>query len=282
MKKIIFGAIFSAFLLLAVQFVAPVNVKAAESSINEIKKNIGELTIQITDDKNFQTIIENEDLLNLLQQVLNGEVEFQTFADTVEATSAFQKLKTNTQDNINYLYSDMQTLSLPKNKDPDNSNYLKINLNSNNGVSIKGQNNDEITKGILVNENGNVKILGYGWLDEGDWLDFIGQLVVYLLGAALVVGVLIVALSIVMSVFTFIVGIIESAISSLVIFAIALAGVAVVLGLTDDIVEFFRDLADGTGGTAKPKIKLFRVLSNKIVEIINGIISRLNLQIKYC
>ena len=65
-------------------------------------------------------------------------------------------------------------------------------------------------------------------------------------------------------------------------FAIALVGVAVVLGLTDDIVEFFRNLSDGTSETAKTKITIFRVLSSKIIELINRIFTLLNLQLNYC
>lgn len=286
MKKIIFGAIFSAFLLLAVQWVAPVNVKAAGTTVTEIKQEMGNLAKQIRDDENFDTIIKDENLKSLLNQVLNDEIDFQTFADAVEATQAFQQLKTNTEEDIDTFLTDMGQITFPKNEVSDDSKYFKISLDNGNKISIKGQDDDEINDGILINENGNVKIPGYGWLDEGDWLDLIGKLVVYLLGATMVVGLLIVILTIVMSVFTFIVGLIESAISALVVFAIALAGVAVVLGLADDIIEFFRSLSEGKSPISKAKnsvlSKYCRLVSIKFKALIEFLLDLLNLEPKTC
>ncbi len=77
MKKILFGAIISAFLLLSMSFLTPVQVRAYEmQSAEEIKSKAEEITQIMENDNNILELIElhdNEDIRNIFIDVINAE-----------------------------------------------------------------------------------------------------------------------------------------------------------------------------------------------------------------
>jgi len=82
-KKIIFGAILSASILISLQFIAPVNVKASElQTAEDIKERIEELGKLLDNDQNIVQLIDmhkNQEVENIFTQVLeaetNGEIQ---------------------------------------------------------------------------------------------------------------------------------------------------------------------------------------------------------------
>ena len=54
MKKIVFGSIFSTFLLLSLAWLTPITVTAAESDVEELKEMLLDFVATITDDKEFK------------------------------------------------------------------------------------------------------------------------------------------------------------------------------------------------------------------------------------
>lgn len=75
MKKIVFGAILSAFLLVSVQFVAPINVKAVETQKDQILKEMSDLTDILVEDQDFIDIINDNELLDIIEGILEAETK---------------------------------------------------------------------------------------------------------------------------------------------------------------------------------------------------------------
>jgi len=86
-KTILFGAIFSAFLVLSIAWVVPVQVKAYElNTAEEIKNKIDEMGQNLANDEDIQQLIDlnsNQEIENIFKQVAKAETsdEIRKLAD---------------------------------------------------------------------------------------------------------------------------------------------------------------------------------------------------------
>jgi hypothetical protein len=209
MKKIVFGSIFSAFLILSIAWLTPIHVKAAETEKEELKDALLDFVVTISEDQDYLDLLTDDELKQIGEQYLFSEDEnekeqyFQEFEDIIISKyqvlidrylPTFESLK----ELIENIFVDEDVL----NKDKGKNSYFKLDVETD-YFKITKQKDESISgSAILINgRDGSVKIPGQGWVDEDIWdtlLDFLRDL---LFKITLAFEALIIFLEVIMLVF---------------------------------------------------------------------------------
>jgi hypothetical protein len=298
MKKIIFGAVLSTFLLLSVQFIAPIQVKAAET-----EENLGNFAQQLKADSDLQTLLADTNIQNLANNVINSETEqdlrdnAEAYIDAIQATQAFTNMfgKEAYNNSITQLYDKMSNIahSLDK-KVVGSGDYYRIEFDEDNVLTITQQDDEEVTgDAVLMDREGNIKTSEDGWLAIGNWsLSF---LVIVFLAVAGVGGIFYVVFSVILG----IIGIIQNIFQALqdntlvavIISVVASAVIAIVesildeLGVEDVLTTYFGKTVKSKAKSTKRSVRLqsrLRVVNEKMQQFINSILELFNIQPKTC
>jgi len=186
MNKIVFGSIFSAFLLVSLAWLTPINVKAAESEKEELKDMLLDFVITITNDEDYKKMINDTEIKAISLEILNTENEndkdnlMQDFDDLLKAKyldlinryiPTFQSLKNKIDDmNINTQNVEEKI---------NDEYYYKIDVETDKFNIIKQKDENIEGSTILISSDASIKIPGHGWISEDifeDILDFLREL----------------------------------------------------------------------------------------------------------
>jgi len=209
MKKIYFGSIFSAFLIVSIAWLNPVNVQAFETEKQEIKDMLFDFVTTFSEDEDFEQMLNDSDIRYFSEKIINAETEIERdgyaedleyliktrYIDLIERyIPSFEEIKQKIQ-SINI---DVDALR----NDLNQENNYKLDVKSD-GFTITKQKGENIEgDAILINgNNGSIKLPEYGWIDQDLWddlLDFLNDLV---LGIMTVFEAILLFLEVIMLVF---------------------------------------------------------------------------------
>lgn len=211
MKKTIFGVILAAFLVMSVSWIAPINVKAAETDPSEIKSDIENLAELLSDNDDFLSLVQDSDLTTIIEKVYNPELRededtfeslVQDYKDTIENKEAYTNLCDpevygDEYNLIQEIYESLKGIISENNDFSSQCTGNLYKLGEEDELEITEEEDEEVDEeSVFINEEGNVKLPGFNWVGI-NW-SFIRELVKYaLIGGAIgiIVGVVVMVLA---------------------------------------------------------------------------------------
>jgi hypothetical protein len=79
MKKILFGSILAAFLMVSMGFMSPIQVKAVETSIGEVWNDTCDFVNDLVEDEDFMSLLKNEKIQSFTEDYLAGDIDIEQY-----------------------------------------------------------------------------------------------------------------------------------------------------------------------------------------------------------
>jgi hypothetical protein len=158
MKKIVFGSILAAFLLVSTGFIIPIQVQAVEIEAKDIWNDICDLADDIVSNQEFIDLLNSNNLTSFFEEYNSGDITAEEYVDKVTDSSEFSIIEDMADrysprlEQLNNTFSSWLSNIDIKSYDSNEINgekYYRI-YEENNEYRINRQDSDEITDGILV------------------------------------------------------------------------------------------------------------------------------------
>lgn len=187
MKKIVFGSIFSVFLLVSITWLSPVSAGSIESERDDLKEMLLDFVNTITNDEEYLDMLNDDDIKKILNDILYAETEDDTDQYKQELDNLIQTRYLSLINRYVPVFESLKDKVENLDINPDivkdeinQGNYYKLDVEDEK-FSITKQKGDSISgSAILINgKNASIKVPGYGWINESFWdniLDFLEDL----------------------------------------------------------------------------------------------------------